>query len=118
MIITLPMFSDSKGDLTVIEKILPFDIKRVYFISDSNNQIRGKHRHKKTIQAAICISGSCTIHMDNGKQNNVFVLDDKRKCLIINPEDFHWMSGFSEDTILLVLASEEFDKNDYIYEPY
>ena len=118
MIVNLPMFSDSRGDLTVIEKILPFDIKRVYYISNSKNQIRGKHRHKKTIQAAICISGYCKIHIDNGNQSKVFGLDDKTKCLIINPEDYHWMSDFSEDAILLVMASEEFDKNDYIYEPY
>jgi dTDP-4-dehydrorhamnose 3,5-epimerase-like enzyme len=118
MIIDLPNYSDDRGDLTVIEKILPFDIKRVYFISNTKNQIRGRHRHKKTIQAAICISGSCKIFMDNGEKNELFQLNNKSKCLIINPEDFHWMSDFSEDAILLVLASEEYDKNDYIYEPY
>jgi hypothetical protein len=56
--------------------------------------------------------------MDNGEKNELFQLNKKSKCLIINPEDFHWMSDFSEDAILLVLASEEYDKNDYIYESY
>jgi dTDP-4-dehydrorhamnose 3,5-epimerase-like enzyme len=118
MLIDLPVFSDDRGDLTVIEKTLPFVIKRVYFISNTKNQIRGKHRHRKTVQAAICISGSCKIHMNNGKKSEIFQLNNKSKCLIIKPEDFHWMSDFSDDAILLVLASEEYDKNDYIYESY
>ena len=45
-----------------------------------------------------------------------YKIDSPSKCLILNPEDFHWMSNFSENSILLVLASEEFDKEDYIYE--
>ena len=59
-IIDLPTFEDERGSLTVIEKLLPFDIKRFYCIYDVTDQ-RGGHRHKKTIQALISLGGCCEI---------------------------------------------------------
>jgi dTDP-4-dehydrorhamnose 3,5-epimerase-like enzyme len=115
-IIELKSFSDSRGSLTVIEKILPFSIKRVYYIYNLNQSKRGFHKHKKTQQALICISGSCSIFIDNKSTVKEFILDFPNKCLILEPSDFHWMDNFSKNCVLLVLASEEFDKNDYIYE--
>lgn len=117
-IIDLKTFTDDRGNLTVIEKIIPFDIKRIFYIYGVDNSVRGGHRHKKTIQAAICIKGSCVIYCNNGFNENTYVLNVPSKCLILNPEDWHTMSGFTEDAILMVLASEFFDENDYIYEAY
>ena len=114
----LPTFSDERGSLSVIEKIIPFLIKRIFYIYDVKNSIRGGHRHHKTIQAAICISGECKIFSNNGKNESVYLLDSPNKCLVLEPEDWHTMYDFSEGAILLVLASEEFDAEDYIYEPY
>jgi len=115
-IISIPTYVDSRGSLSVIEKILPFNIKRVFYIYDVNDSERGYHAHKKTTQALILINGSCDIYV--GSQNNPikYELESPAKCLLLNPEDFHWMSNFSKNAILLVLASEEFDNNDYIYE--
>ena len=48
----------------------------------------------------------------------IFELNNPSKCLILKPEDWHTMYDFSEDAILMVFASEYFDKNDYIFEPY
>ena len=79
-IIDLPTFGDSRGDLTVVEKILPFDIKRFYYIYDVSDQ-RGGHRHKKTIQALISLGGSCEIYVHNGKKEETFLLDTSNKCL-------------------------------------
>jgi hypothetical protein len=117
-LINLRTILDSRGSLTVIEKCLPFQIKRVFYIYGVDNSIRGKHRHKETIQAAICINGSCKILNDDGKIKVDYTLDSKSKCLILYPEDYHIMSDFSEDAILLVLASHQYDPDDYIYEPY
>jgi dTDP-4-dehydrorhamnose 3,5-epimerase-like enzyme len=111
-------FSDDRGSLSVIEKIIPFPIKRIFYIYDVKNSVRGGHRHHKTIQAAICISGACKIFSSNGTKESVYVLDSPNKCLVLEPEDWHTMYDFSEGSILLVLASEEFDPEDYIYEPY
>jgi WxcM-like, C-terminal len=119
-LIDLKTFIDVRGNLTVIEKVLPFDIKRVFYIYGVDDSIRGRHRHKKTIQAAISLKGSCRIMNQGGNSQPVeeFILNSPSKCLIIQNVDYHWMDNFSKDCILMVFASEYFDVNDYIYEPY
>ena len=117
-IIDLKTFTDSRGNLTVIEKVIPFDIKRVFYIYGVDESKRGGHRHHKTIQAAICIKGSCAIYNNNGQDQFEFELNQPNKCLIIEPKDWHTMYNFTPDAILMVFASEYFDAQDYIYEPY
>lgn len=117
-LIDLKTFTDKRGNLTVIEKSIPFDIKRIFYIYGVDESRRGGHRHHKTIQAAICIQGSCHIYNDNGSEQQEFVLDKPEKCLILEPEDWHEMFNFTEDAILMVLASEYYDDKDYIFDRY
>ena len=118
-IIHLQSFADKRGSLTVIEKTVPFNIKRIFYIYGVDGSIRGGHRHKKTIQAAICIQGSCNINSTNGESAlTTFTLNRPDQCLIIDPADWHTMDSFSADAILMILASEYFDEDDYIYEAY
>jgi len=79
---------------------------------------RGGHRHHQTIQAAICLKGSCAIYNQDRDNERVFELNSPDQCLILEPKDWHQMFDFSKDAILMVLASEYFDSGDYIYEPY
>lgn len=117
-LINLKTFTDSRGNLTIVERVIPFDIKRIFYIYGVDDSIRGGHRHKKTIQAAICLKGSCTIFNDDSRNQMEFLLDAPDKCLILEPADWHQMHNFSQDAILMVLASDYYDPNDYIYEPY
>ncbi len=117
-ILNLQTFTDERGNLTVVEKVLPFDIKRVFYIYGVDDSIRGGHRHVKTIQAAICLQGSCVITNNDNVTRERFTLDSPDKCLILEPQDWHQMESFTEDTILMVFASEYFHPDDYIYEKY
>jgi dTDP-4-dehydrorhamnose 3,5-epimerase-like enzyme len=117
-LIDLKTFVDKRGNLTVIEKTIPFEIKRIFYIYGVDDSRRGGHRHKTTIQAAICIQGSCRIYNNDGKDENEYILDKPNKCLILETRDWHTMFEFSADAILMVLASEYFDQHDYIFEPY
>jgi hypothetical protein len=119
-LLNLQTHTDKRGNLTVIEKIIPFEIKRIFYIYGVDNSTRGYHRHKKTIQAAIAIQGKCRIVSKSGEgcPEDEYLLDTPWKCLLLQPEDFHWMDNFSKDCILMVLASENFDKDDYIFTPY
>jgi dTDP-4-dehydrorhamnose 3,5-epimerase-like enzyme len=117
-LINLKTFCDRRGNLTVIEKVIPFNIKRIFYIYGVDSSVRGKHRHKTTIQAATCIQGKCMIWNNDGKKKEEFILDSPDKCLILEPADWHKMYNFSPDAILMVLASEYFDANDYIFEEY
>lgn len=117
-LIKLKTFSEQRGNLTVIEKEIPFEIKRIFYIYGVDESVRGGHRHKTTVQAAICINGSCIVSNNNGNKKEDFVLDHPNKCLILETKDWHTMHNFSKDAVLLVLASTLFDPADYIYEEY
>src|SRR5882762_8618066 len=103
-IVSLTTFNQQRGDLTVIEKVVPFDIKRVFYIYNVDDSVRGKHRHKRTVQAAVVLNGECTIYCNNGVSEDEFHLHSPNECLVIHPEDWHTMYNFSENAILLVLA--------------
>lgn len=120
-LINLVNFKDSRGNLTVLdntEALLPFKIKRVFYIYGVDESVRGGHRHKETIQAAICIKGSCVVTNDDGQKFETFTLNDPSQCLILETKDWHQMHDFTPDAILLVFASTYFDESDYIFEPY
>lgn len=115
-IIDLPTISDSRGDLTVIEKKLDYDIKRVYYIYNCDDSVRGGHSHKITKQTLISVSGSCRVNVHNASGWTSYELDSPSKALYLEPEDYHTMDLFSKDCVLLVLASEYFDAEDYVDE--
>jgi hypothetical protein len=117
-LLDLKTFTDKRGNLTVIEESIPFSINRIFYIYGVDSSVRGGHRHKKTIQAAICLRGSCHIHNNDGISKTEYILDKPHKCLILHPSDWHTMDNFTPDAILMVLASEFFDMNDYIFDAY
>jgi dTDP-4-dehydrorhamnose 3,5-epimerase-like enzyme len=115
--ITLPTFSDARGTLTVLEKCLPFEIKRVYWMYGLNGEERGGHRHLKTAQAAMCLQGACTFKIIKHSKEESYRLDKPYQCLLLPPEDWHELMDFAPNTIVLLVASEEFDKTDYVLTP-
>ena len=81
-IINLKNFKDKRGTLTVIEKEIKFKIREsTIFIMQLE---LGEHRHKKNIQALICINGYCEIFVNNNKSKKKIHLKQKNKCLLLN----------------------------------
>ncbi len=108
---------DERGQLVAaeIDKEIPFEIKRVYYIYDTLEGVRrGFHAHLKLEQILICVSGSCKIHLDNGKETAEVLLDKPYEGLYISNNMWREMYDFSKDAVLLVLASELYDEKDYI----
>lgn len=116
-ILELPTRTDSRGSLTVLEKVLPFELKRIYWIYDLNNESRGKHRHKITWQAMVCMQGKCEILIKKHQNSEIYILDKPNEVLLLEPDDWHEMKNFENNPILLVMASHVYDPNDYILEP-
>ncbi|GAB4037993.1 sugar 3,4-ketoisomerase [Spirosoma jeollabukense] len=114
----LKTFTSGNGNLTVFEHIIPGVIQRVFYIYDAGHTARAGHRHHRAWNALICVSGSCRVYTNNGKEETIFRLTNPRECLVLTPEDWHTMDEFSDDAILLVVSNELYDKDDYIYEPY
>lgn len=107
------------GWLGILEnnKHVPFEIKRVYFIYNLINHeaaVRGKHAHKRLEQALFCISGACDITVDDGRERRTITLNKTHTGLYIGPRLWHEMKNFQDNCILLVLASDLFDEDDYI----
>ena len=96
-IVDLQTFTDIRGNLTVIDKILPFQIKRIFYIYGVDDSVRGGHRHHKTMQAAICLMGKCKVQNNNGIKKETFELDKPSVCLILETNDWHEMYDFTED---------------------
>lgn len=117
--ITLKSFTDKRGRLTAIDKVLPFDIKRLYYISGvTESSERGGHAHHLTTEAVFCISGGFTVVINNGKTKEEFFLNDQTQCLIVEPFDWHKMYNFSMGTILMGASSTHYDpKDNYFEEP-
>lgn len=115
--INFPPLGDDRGSLVALEaqKTVPFDVKRVYYIFGTQQGVsRGFHAHKNLKQVAVCVTGKCKMVLDDGKKREEVWLDSPTTGLII--EDLTWreMHNFSEDCVLLVLASEHYDESDYI----
>lgn len=111
------VIGDNRGSLISIESEIdiPFAIKRVYYIFDTKKTIRrGFHAHKNLQQVLIAVSGSCKILLDNGQNKEEILLDSPKKGLLIKELLWREMFDFSADCVLLVLASEHYDENDYI----
>ncbi len=116
-IITLDSYNDKGGELTVLEKKLPFDIRRVFFITHQDkNQSRANHANRKLQEGLICLTGSCRVSLDDGMDTETIILHDKTQCLLV--ESMHWikLDHFSHDCVLLVLASEYYDDGDHIHD--
>jgi len=109
---------DERGKLIAIEqfKNVSFEIKRVYYIFDTKSGVRrGYHAHKDLQQVVICVSGSCKFLLNDGKEKiEDIVLNSPSKGLFIDKIIWREMYDFSEDRVLLVIASDFYDEDDYI----
>ncbi len=115
--IDLPSLGDDRGQLCVteVDAHAPFDIKRVYWLYETEpNVTRGLHAHKELQQLAIAVSGSCKMLLDDGESRTPYVLDSPHRALYIGPGMWREMSDFSADCVLMVIASEVYDETDYI----
>lgn len=116
-LISFQQHGDDRGQLVALEenKEIPFNIKRVYYMYDTGQGVRrGYHAHRKLEQILICIHGSCKVHLDDGKTIEEVTLDTPFDGLYISNDVWREMYDFSEDAVLLVLASELYDEKDYI----
>ncbi|MDE6000022.1 MAG: FdtA/QdtA family cupin domain-containing protein [Bacteroidaceae bacterium] len=118
-IIELPKITDPRGNLTVAEQMknVPFDIKRVYWTYDvPGGESRGGHAHKALYQLVVAMSGSFTVTLDNGEERKTILLNHPWQGLLIKPNTWRTLDDFSSGAVCMVLASELFDEEDYIYD--
>ena len=118
-LIELPKITDPRGNLTVAEGagVVPFDIKRAYWVYDvPGGESRGGHAHKRLRQLVVALSGSFTVTLDNGYERRTVLLNHPWQGLIIETHTWRTLDDFSSGAVCLVLASDHFEEDDYIYD--
>jgi dTDP-4-dehydrorhamnose 3,5-epimerase-like enzyme len=118
-IIELDKHPDEKGNLTVVEnnRHIPFSPKRVFYLYDiPGGESRGAHAHKCCHQFLVAAGGSFEVVLDDGKNKRTVLLNRPYYGLHIPPGIWAAEQGFSSGSICLVLASHEYDPEDYIRE--
>ncbi|WP_375238708.1 FdtA/QdtA family cupin domain-containing protein [Aurantibacter sp.] len=117
-LISVPKIIDpeGRGNLSVIEKnIVPFKIKRVYYLYDvPSGAYRGGHAHKQIFEYLVPLSGSFDVILKDGDSKEKITLNKPNEGLLIAPGIWRELENFTSGAVCLVLASEEFDEADYV----
>lgn len=113
-----PQMGDRRGHLVVAEggRDIPFEIKRVFYIYGSDREvIRGQHANRKTEFVLINVAGRSKVRVKDGEGNEaVYCLNRPHTGIYLPTMVWKDMYDFSEDSVLLVLASEHYDNTEYI----
>lgn len=118
-VITLPVVSNPKGNLTFIESAthIPFAIERVYYLYDvPGGEERGGHAHRTLQQCIIAVSGSFEVILDDGRTRRSFLLNRSYYGLYVPSMLWRELKNFTSGSVCLVLASAHFDEADYYRE--
>lgn len=116
-LIELKVHGDDRGSLIALEKEhnIPFDVKRVFYIYDTKRGTpRGQHANIESEQMLICVSGSCKIKVDNGREKEIFELNTPEQALYTGKMVWREMYDFSQGCVLMVIASQYYDSEEYI----
>lgn len=108
---------DERGKLAVIEggQAIPFEIKRVFYIYDSDQTVvRGRHANRESEFVLINVAGKSKVRITDGEEEIIVELDRPMTGVYIPKMIWKDMYDFSEDSILLVLASTHYDGSEYI----
>ena len=113
-----PQNGDERGHLVVVEgsQDIPFDIQRIFYIYGSDSTVvRGQHANRKTKFVLINVAGQCKVKVRDGKGNEaIFVLNRPHTGVYLPEMIWKDMYDFSSDSVLLCLASEHYNNEEYI----
>lgn len=113
----LPVFQDSRGSLSFAEyqETLPFLPKRYFVVFEvGQGETRGGHAHKTVHQVLACVKGSCVVSLDDGRIHHDISLNRPELALYLPPGIWATQHDFSKDAVLMVLASDVYNPDEYI----
>jgi dTDP-4-dehydrorhamnose 3,5-epimerase-like enzyme len=113
----LPRVKDLRGALTFgeIDAHLPFRPERFFVVYDvPSREVRGEHAHKMLHEFLVCLRGSCSVALDDGRNHEEVLLDSPTIGLHVPPKLWRVHYKYSPDAILLSLCSDKYDADDYV----
>ena len=118
--IDFPASDTGNGSLAMFQKggskgIIPFDIKKVLVVSGMKpSDIRGNHAHRETQEVVVAIRGGCDFAIDDGTAKHSVTLNDAQRGLLLPALVWRTYKNFQKDTILLIIADQEYDEKEYV----
>jgi dTDP-4-dehydrorhamnose 3,5-epimerase-like enzyme len=116
-IMAIPVVTDSRGSLSYAQMgdQLPFEVRRYFLLFNvPAGAIRGAHAHKELEQYIVCVHGSCRVIVDDGVHRDELQLSSPDRGVYLSPLLWTTVVPDSNDTAVIVLASAEYDHDDYI----
>ncbi len=121
ILVDIPTFTDERGAISVLDKELPFQVRRVFWLHHIlEGKNRGAHALLDSTEIMVAVHGSFIVDLDDTVSKTSVVLDDPSKGLVIKPGVWFRTHSYKEDGVSLILAEEEYSQDKYIadYEEY
>ena len=117
VLVDIPTFTDDRGAISVMDKELPFEVKRVFWLHHiKEGKDRGAHALLNSSEIMIAIHGSFVVDLDDTETKTSVVLDDPSKGLMIRPGIWFRTHSYKDDGVSLIMASEEYSREKYTYD--
>lgn len=120
-LINVKKITENDGSLLVMEEghDIPFPIKRIFCIMNvAEGKSRGDHATKKTKLILFPIAGSCEVEVDNGKEKELFLMNDATQGLYISEMIWRSMRNFTDDCVMMAVCDRCFEVGNETYDDY
>lgn len=121
ILVDVPTFTDERGAISVLDKELPFQVRRVFWLHHiKDGKDRGAHALLDSSEIMVAVHGSFIVDLDDTVNKTSVLLDDPSKGLVIKPGIWFRTHSYKDEGVSLILAEEEYarDKYTYDYEEY
>lgn len=116
-LIDIPTFTDERGAISVMDKELPFEVKRVFWLHHiAEGKDRGAHALLDSEEIMVAVHGAFVVDLDDTVNRTSVLLDNPNKGLMIRPGIWFRTHSYKDDGVSLILASEEYARNKYTYD--
>lgn len=115
--IDIPTFTDERGAISVMDKELPFQVRRAFWLHHiADGKDRGEHALLDSTEIIVAVHGSFVVDLDDTVNKTSVLLDSPDKGLVIRPGIWFRTHSYKNDGVSLILAEEEYARNKYTYD--
>ena len=116
-LIDVPTFTDERGAISVMDKELPFQVRRVFWLHHiADGKDRGEHALLDSTEIIVAVHGSFVVDLDDTVSKTSVLLDSPGKGLVIRPGIWFRTHSYKDDGVSLILAEEAYSRDKYTYD--
>ena len=116
-LIDVPTFTDARGSISVLDKELPFEVRRIFWLHNvAAEKDRGGHALLYGSEIMIAVHGSFVVDLEDAETKTSILLDDPSRGLIIRPGIWFRTHSYKDAGVSLILASENYSRDKYTYD--